>query len=262
MKKFTQMNNELVLFSTEQGNLLIRLLLAHIISDFVLQTDSMVQNKKWFSLEMLYHIVIVFLLTFLLSSLWKISLFIAVSHWITDGFKIQLKSKYENEPLNIKQLRDKQLFIADQLVHFIIIAGIWFWYFGLSDKILKTISLPFTNYKFSLLLLGYIWLIYPVGYLIKFITQSIAHTNSRNTTTQANVEHGGKLIGQFERIIILTLVLFNQYEAIGFLITGKSIIRFADHNSDLRSEYVLVGTMMSYAIAILTGVTINFLLSI
>jgi hypothetical protein len=112
------------------------------------------------------------------------------------------------------------------------------------------------------LLLGYIWLIYPTGYLIKFITQSIAHTNSQNTTTQANVEHGGKLIGQFERIIILTLVLFNQYEAIGFLITGKSIIRFADHNSDLRSEYVLVGTMMSYAIAILTGVIINFLLSI
>jgi hypothetical protein len=223
----------------------------------------MVQNKKWFSLEMLYHIATVFLLTFLLSGcLWKISLFIAVLHWITDGSKIQLKSKYENEPLNIKQLRNKQLFIADQLVHLIIIAGIWFWYFGSSDKILKTISLPFTNYKFSLLLLGYIWLIYPVGYLIKFITHNIAHTNSQNTTTQANVEHGGKLIGQFERIIILTLVLFNQYEAIGFLITGKSIIRFADHNSDLRSEYVLVGTMMSYAIAILTGVVINFLLSI
>jgi hypothetical protein len=115
------MKNELILFSTEQGNLLIRLLLAHIISDFVLQTNSMVQNKKWVSLEMLYHIVIVFLLTLLLSGLWKVSLFIAVLHWITDGFKIQLKSKYKNEPLNIIQLRNKQLFIADQLVHFIII---------------------------------------------------------------------------------------------------------------------------------------------
>ncbi len=249
------MNNELNLFSTEQGNLLIRLLLAHIISDFILQTDKMVQNKKWFSREMGYHIGILFIVTFLLSGLWKISLIITILHWITDGLKIQLKSNNN----------DKQLFIADQALHLIVIAGTWFWHFNLMDKIIQIISLPFTNYKFSLLLLGYIWLIYPVGFLIKFITQSIPATNTQNTntqnaSTQATGEHGGKLIGQFERIIILTLVLFDQYEAIGFLITGKSIIRFADHNSDLRSEYVLVGTMMSYAIAILTGVAINFLL--
>ncbi|MBI3883774.1 MAG: hypothetical protein HY305_06070 [Sphingobacteriales bacterium] len=127
------------------------------------------------------------------------------------------------------------------------------------------ITLPFTNYKLSLFLLAYVWLLYPVGYFIKFATQNLSHTN---TTIEAepvkneNIEDGGKLIGQFERVIILTLVLLGQYEAIGFLITGKSIIRFADHNSNLKSEYVLVGTMMSYAIAILTGVVVNHLLTI
>ena len=80
-------------------------------------------------------------------------------------------------------------------------------------------------------------------------------------TPDIKVENGGKLIGIFERIIILTLVLLNQYEAIGFLITGKSIIRFADKNSDLKSEYVLVGTMMSYALAILIGVITKWLLA-
>jgi hypothetical protein len=63
-------------------------------------------------------------------------------------------------------------------------------------------------------------------------------------------------------MVILTLVLLGQYEAIGFLITGKSIIRFADTNPKLRSEYVLVGTMMSYALAILMGVFVNYMLSI
>ena len=47
------MKNELILFSVAQGNLLIRLLLAHIISDFILQTDKMVKSKKWLSLYML-----------------------------------------------------------------------------------------------------------------------------------------------------------------------------------------------------------------
>jgi len=70
------------------------------------------------------------------------------------------------------------------------------------------------------------------------------------------------LIGQFESIIIITLVLVNHFEAIGFLTIGKSIVRFAVHNSNLRSEYVLVSTMMSYVIAILTGVCINYLFGV
>ena len=129
------------------------------------------------------------------------------------------------------------------------------------DKLFTTVSIPFVNYKFSLILLAYVWVYFSVGYLIKFATQNIRHT-AQDGNEEVKVEHGGKLIGQFERLIILTLVLLNQYEAIGFLITGKSIIRFADHNSNLRSEYVLVGTMMSYALAILTGVFVNYMLSL
>lgn len=251
------MKNELVLFSAEQGNLLIRLLLAHIISDFVLQTDKMVQSKKWFSRYMLLHIMIVFVSTFILSGLLQVSLIIAVLHWIIDSVKVEMKNR--------THLKPNMLFATDQIFHFIIIAAVWFWYFHLFDKVLTTITFPFINYKWSLILLAYAWVVFPMGYLIKFATQSITQTNTSTqttTSTEINVEKGGKLIGQFERIIILTLVLLNQYEAIGFLITGKSIIRFADHNSNLRSEYVLVGTMMSYAIAILTGVFVNYLFSL
>ena len=206
---------------------------------------------------MLLHIVIVFASTFVLSGLWQISIAIALLHWLVDSIKIEVQLQTAIKP--------NLLFTIDQLFHFLIIATAWFWYFNLFDKLLQTISIPFVNYKFSLILLAYAWIYYPIGYLIKFATQSINHTTAiqvSTSTAEEKIEHGGKLIGQFERIIILTLVLLNQYEAIGFLITGKSIIRFADHNSNLRSEYVLVGTMMSYALAILTGVCVNYLLSL
>jgi hypothetical protein len=252
------MKNELLLFSAEQGNLLIRLLLAHIISDFVLQSSKMVQSKKCFSKYMLFHISIVFVSTLVLSGLWQISIAIALFHWLVDSIKVEKQSRTEIKP--------NLLFATDQLIHFLLIAVAWFWYFDLFDKLYKTVSLPFLNYKFSLILLAYAWVYFPVGYLIKFATQSINHTTTGTPSTppitEDKMEHGGKLIGQYERIIILTLVLLTQYEAIGFLITGKSIIRFADHNSNLRSEYVLVGTMMSYALAILTGVFVNYLLSL
>ena len=189
---------------------------------------------------------------------WKLSIIIAVLHWLVDSSKVEIQSRNFLKPV--------VLFLTDQLFHLVIITILWFIHFDLLSKITEAVSLPFLNYKWSLILLAYLWVYFPAGYLIKFATQSISHTTtniqSPNIVAEDKVEHGGKLIGQFERLIILTLVLLNQYEAIGFLITGKSIIRFADHNSNLRSEYVLVGTMMSYAFAILTGVLVNYMLSL
>ncbi len=74
------------------------------------------------------------------------------------------------------------------------------------------------------------------------MTNTPTITTREETEAKENkIEHGGRRIGQFEqRIIILTFVLLQQYEAIGFLITGKSIIRFAQRDENLRSEYVLV----------------------
>ena len=53
-----------------------------------------------------------------------------------------------------------------------------------------------------------------------------------------------------------------QYEAIGFLITGKSIIRFSGTQEEKKSEYVLLGTMLSYGLAIVPGVVVRMLLEL
>jgi hypothetical protein len=44
------------------------------------------------------------------------------------------------------------------------------------------------------------------------------------------------------------------------LLAGKAILRFVVKEEDMRSKYVLAGTMLSFALAILTGVVINALL--
>ena len=48
MKKYMLMKNEIIIFTTEHGSLLIRLLLAHFASDFMLQNKYMVNNKNGF----------------------------------------------------------------------------------------------------------------------------------------------------------------------------------------------------------------------
>lgn len=236
-------------FTTEQGNLLIRFLLAHIAGDFILQTTGMVKTKSWFSGSMWLHILFVFGLTWLFTGLWLPAVIVALIHWVIDAAKVSLQKKYPQ--------KEAQLFAADQLLHLLTILVVWSWHYNLFAASYKAILFPFGSYKISLLLLGYAFVIWPMAYILKFALQKLAPKE----TEGGNVNKGGKLIGQFERIIILSFVLLGQYEAIGFLITGKGIIRFAEKEK-LASEYVLVGTMMSYAISILTGLCINWLLSL
>lgn len=197
---------------------------------------------------MFLHVAIVFALTALLSGNIFLSAIITVLHWLIDGSKI--------EALKRKLLSALALFIIDQLLHILAVVVCWSAALHLWQPVLKAATVPFTNYHYSLVLLGYLLVTTPVGYLIMHAIKNI------NAGSGTNIQHGGTLIGIFERVIILTFVLLGQYEAIGFLITGKSIIRFASQHEDIRSEYVLVGTMMSYAMAILTGVAINYLLAL
>ena len=44
----------------------------------------------------------------------------------------------------------------------------------------------------------------------------------------------------------------------GFLIAAKSILRFKDDNT-VKTEYVLVGTMLSFGLAIALGIIINLI---
>lgn len=235
------------IFTYEQGNLLIRLLLAHILADFVFQTKKMVENKKWFSGSMLLHICMVFGLTWLFGGRLLLAVLITALHWLTDGLKISAKQKFPD--------KKSIIFAGDQLMHVLFIILVWAGYLKLFGKLHLPASTILTNYKYSLYLLGYAVVIWPLSYFLKFFLKKFTPGVSAD-----KIQHGGRLIGQFERIIILSFVLLGQYEAIGFLITGKALIRFTD-DEKLSSEYVLLGTMMSYALCILTGLLINWQLA-
>ncbi|MDP4089953.1 MAG: DUF3307 domain-containing protein [Bacillota bacterium] len=64
-----------------------------------------------------------------------------------------------------------------------------------------------------------------------------------------------KYIGIFERLIIITLVIKNSYQAIAFVFAAKSLARANDlmKKSEEFTGYYLVGTLLSTAVAILGG---------
>jgi hypothetical protein len=54
------------------------------------------------------------------------------------------------------------------------------------------------------------------------------------------------------------LIAVNQFAAVGFIIAAKSILRFRD--TDIaKTEYLLIGSLLSFGIAILLGIAYHFI---
>ena len=78
----------------------------------------------------------------------------------------------------------------------------------------------------------------------------------RKRKKDQSLQNAGNYIGILERIFVVTFILLNEFEAIGFLLAAKSIFRFGDLKKvkDRKlTEYVLIGTLLSFGIAILVG---------
>lgn len=54
----------------------------------------------------------------------------------------------------------------------------------------------------------------------------------------------------------MVLVMLQQYTAIGFIIAAKSVLRYNDSKTG-KTKYVLIGTLLSFGIALLVGIGIK-----
>jgi hypothetical protein len=69
------------------------------------------------------------------------------------------------------------------------------------------------------------------------------------------------VIGILERLFTLTLILMNQWAALGLLVAAKSLARFKDLEDRKLAEYYLVGTLTSLFGATVTALAARALLA-
>ena len=226
-------------------NLLILQFTAHLITDFYCQNDELCKQKKERGLKSGY-LYLHALLTFLIAWLFSYSIgfvvyafIIGVTHLLIDGIKSSLK-------------KWKYVFFADQVLHGIILVGVVLFY---NQQV--GISLPewLSSTRYLLLISGGLFCLKPTNVLITNVLNTFEIKSTDTSGETGELEKAGRLIGNIERILALVFVLLNQYPAIGFLITAKAILRFKD-TSTAKTEYVLIGTLLSFGVAILIGVFI------
>lgn len=222
--------------------ILIKILFAHLIGDFFLQPTSWVKDKEAkklrsgkLYLHVCIHIVLIFALFFSFN-VWLLALLIGAAHFLIDLLKLYIQTK--------KNAR--WLFFIDQLAHVLAIVIIWNAFYQ------RHIDFDFLNNKnLWLIIFGGLFLTMPSSIMIRVIINKwIPNTQTDN---QQSLQNAGKYIGVLERLIIFLFVLTNHFEAVGFLLAAKSIFRFGDLTNahDLKlTEYVLIGTLLSFGVAI------------
>lgn len=106
-----------------------------------------------------------------------------------------------------------------------------------------------------LIAIGLLLCMKPANVLIKSCLSSL-NLYDKNNKTGSDLERAGRWIGTIERLMTVVLVMLQQYTAIGFIIAAKSILRYNDSKTG-KTEYVLIGTLLSFGIALLIGVGIQ-----
>ncbi|RNC89996.1 MAG: DUF3307 domain-containing protein [Allomuricauda sp.] len=224
-------------------HLILLQLLAHFLTDFTFQSakNAKDKNEKGFQSSYLkWHILIMFLSSWVLSFQLKFvfaALFIALTHWLIDGCKPLLtKNKWLG----------KYAFFLDQGLHLFFLGlavTVFEKWVGLDPLIDITIS-----EKALAILLAFVF----CGKTANIFIKEIFRLFDIKVGDTEDLPNAGRLIGLTERWLVLVFILINQFGAVGFLLASKSILRYrSEHGNGFnKTEYVLIGTLLSFGLAI------------
>jgi Protein of unknown function (DUF3307) len=244
------------IFSSTELALLFRLVLAHVLTYFIFQSNKWVEDKRKNQGKSKYlylHGCLTAIVAYILAGYWTnvwIPITIGITHTLIDYVKL----KFDKEGSIIG-------FISDQFAHLVVIAIVWINLIE-TGNLFEKITPMASNLKVISIVTGYIICTTPLSFFVGIATKKWQEELKKGGTSIENLLNGGKWIGIIERLMIFTFVLLGKYEAIGFLITAKSILRFRQDTETKQSEYVLVGTLLSYGLAVMTGLMISQIIKV
>lgn len=263
-------------------NLLLFLILLHLLTDFVFQSDAFVVKKlNYYSRSSklfvtknplwthgIYAFLLMQFMYFFFSPWYQIlllSLLITLAHVILDHYKLLQNKKTHNK---------MALFLLDQSIHVVVIYIVnSIFTIHESEKYLPL----FGHYKTNLnkgewtiphipnnLLLCLIFIItfsMVAGILISFMLENIkASKKSDINATRALSDSEKKIglkIGLIERLLVIIFVSAGQFGALGLILAGKSLARYEDLKDKAFAEYYLLGTLLSFLFGVIGGLLVK-----
>lgn len=240
------------------------LIVAHVIGDFYLQTAGSLKSKasRQVGIAAVAHVrhaashaILTALALYLAVGfepyLLGVAVFVGATHLVIDFCKSYLP----------KCRGSLWCFGIDQLLHIAVLLGVWAYAFVDFSAIAAQEFRALIDLNLVTLVAAYLLILQPAAIVIRFILKpwsTLKVSENNDGESAEDLDKAGSLIGILERIIILTLILIDQFTAIGFVLAAKSILRFKEEH---KHEYVLLGTITSLAIVLVIGLSARFILN-
>jgi len=254
------------------------LLFAHVLADFVCQTSAMIAAKRRPAVFAQHVLVVAITATLCLGAGsgagWGALIVIVISHALVDAGKTFL---VPGTWITAAPFRALLVFGLDQLAHLLFIAlAATLFSSAFSDGVWPQVL---SDAGRAGLIVAYVaasgfWIAVRVGDLALALFMDAVRApdttlDSREPALDGRVVpdrrdelRGGAWIGRLERALVFLLVLLGQFNAIGFVIAAKSILRFEYARHARHSEMVIIGTLSSFGWAIITALLTDTALAV
>lgn len=238
---------------------LAALLLAHVLADFVFQTDAMARNKDR-PLVLLLHAGIVLALSLLAAGqIWSPAIAIlALAHLAIDTVKEHgLRSAIPGKVTRF--LLDQAAHLATILIVALVAPTLWSagWWPGLMPDPVEP-WLPAAMAWGA----GLILTMRGGGFAVAMLLEPYSDIWRNAAEGSGSLPEAGRIIGLLERGLAFILVTAGYPTGVAFLITAKSLLRFNDTRQDRGiAEYVIIGTLASIGWALLVAFATEMLIA-
>jgi hypothetical protein len=228
------------------------LLAGHVVGDFALQNDWMLENKHRPAGAATHALVMfaahaVLFGPFLTGPVLVLLAILAALHGLVDLTKRRLAPRADGS---------LGLFAGDQLVHLLLLLVAWAfvpeaaladsWLIGAIEGLPRQAFAPVTTAAIGLS--AVVFNHHGGNAIVAGLLKTLDAPNEDADDLEA-----GRIVGTLERWLVLVLVAYAQWAAIALVVTAKSIARFDRLDERPFAEHYLVGTLASVLVAIVTA---------
>lgn len=235
------------------------LFIGHVLGDFYFQSSALAKDKEKSVKKLLLHCFLYWMtmvgitLPFFGWSLLKLVSGISALHFLIDGVKFLMTRHFTTQ-----KSQDAFIFLMDQALHMIVLlaAGVYLTlgaveitWLSVTEPLWSSLGWNLENVLSWLLIL--LVLAQPCSIVVKKVLGYYRPMSEEHV--DEGIPNAGALIGVFERIFILLMLYANQFTAIGFVLTAKSIARYNKISENPQfAEYYLLGTLLSTLLIIIS----------
>jgi hypothetical protein len=241
-----------------EAKLLLSLVAAHLLSDFLLQSRRLASRKSD-PMVLAGHALVVAAASYVSVgawSDWRIPVAVFAAHGLIDYVK-----------MHVARQGSAVAFLIDQAAHLVSLWVISHWLPVRTSDLYWLQMWGGTYLQIVILFSGLVVAVKVSGILLELLVEPYLRQlrDAGRDLEARGLRNGGAVIGQIERSLIFVFVIAGHASAVGFLIAAKSVLRFGevrDPENRMEAEYIIIGTLLSFTLGSVASFGCRYLLSL